>query len=308
MPANGPCPSCGGQLVPLERSGVHIDACRQCRGVFLDRGELDQILQRERAYVAEHARRRRRRVLPRDERQQGLALAPEATASTSTPPRSCSRTTSRTSRRRTTTRRKRRASSTSCSIRADCRTTRCSRSACCARRPLRRSSPRPPRRRWRSRSGAPVPPRRCCSRSRSLRGELRRIGSPWLAVLAGAALAAHFGTFIPSLQYTSVASASALVCSQAVWAGLLGRLLGERLPRPGVGGDRDLPGRRAAGHRRRRGAVGAGARRRRARAGRRRVRRGLHRHRRVRPARYEHARLHAASVTARAGCCCWPRA
>jgi drug/metabolite transporter (DMT)-like permease len=63
------------------------------------------------------------------------------------------------------------------------------------------------------------------------RGELRRIGSPWLAVLAGAALAAHFGTFIPSLQYTSVASASALVCSQAVWAGILGRLLGERLPR-----------------------------------------------------------------------------
>jgi len=62
------------------------------------------------------------------------------------------------------------------------------------------------------------------------RGELRRVGSPWLAVLAGAALAAHFGTFIPSLQYTSVASASALVCSQAVWAGLLGRLLGERLP------------------------------------------------------------------------------
>ena len=51
MPANGPCPSCGGQLVPLERSGVHIDACRQCRGVFLDRGELDTILQRERAYV-----------------------------------------------------------------------------------------------------------------------------------------------------------------------------------------------------------------------------------------------------------------
>jgi Zn-finger nucleic acid-binding protein len=35
----------------LDRSGVHIDACRQCRGVWLDRGELDQILQRERAYV-----------------------------------------------------------------------------------------------------------------------------------------------------------------------------------------------------------------------------------------------------------------
>jgi uncharacterized protein len=52
MPATGPCPNCGGELVELERSGVHIDACRQCRGVFLDRGELDQILKREREVVA----------------------------------------------------------------------------------------------------------------------------------------------------------------------------------------------------------------------------------------------------------------
>jgi len=52
----------------------------------------------------------------------------------------------------------------------------------------------------------------------------------WLALLAGAALAVHFGTFIPSLSYTTVASSTALVCSQAVWAGVLGRLLGERLP------------------------------------------------------------------------------
>ncbi len=51
-----------------------------------------------------------------------------------------------------------------------------------------------------------------------------------LALLAGAALAIHFGTFIPSLSYTSVSSATALVCSQAVWAALLGRVLGERLP------------------------------------------------------------------------------
>jgi drug/metabolite transporter (DMT)-like permease len=52
----------------------------------------------------------------------------------------------------------------------------------------------------------------------------------WLfAALAGVALAAHFGTFIPSLSYTSVASAAALVCSQAVFAALLGRALGERM-------------------------------------------------------------------------------
>ena len=54
MPAHGPCPSCSGQLVQIERSGVRIDACRQCRGVWLDRGELDQILERERKVVAGH--------------------------------------------------------------------------------------------------------------------------------------------------------------------------------------------------------------------------------------------------------------
>jgi Zn-finger nucleic acid-binding protein len=45
------CPSCGGDLVEIERSGVRIDACRSCRGVWLDRGELDNILERERKVV-----------------------------------------------------------------------------------------------------------------------------------------------------------------------------------------------------------------------------------------------------------------
>ena len=45
------CPSCGGELLEVERSGVRIDACRQCRGVWLDRGELDRILEQERRVV-----------------------------------------------------------------------------------------------------------------------------------------------------------------------------------------------------------------------------------------------------------------
>ncbi len=45
------CPSCGGELTELDRSGVRIDACRNCRGVWLDRGELDRILERERQSV-----------------------------------------------------------------------------------------------------------------------------------------------------------------------------------------------------------------------------------------------------------------
>lgn len=40
------CPIDGTQLVMTERSGVEIDYCPQCRGVWLDRGELDKIIER----------------------------------------------------------------------------------------------------------------------------------------------------------------------------------------------------------------------------------------------------------------------
>jgi uncharacterized protein len=52
MPAKGPCPKCRGQFVELERSGIKIDACRECRSVFLDRGELDQLIAAEQREVA----------------------------------------------------------------------------------------------------------------------------------------------------------------------------------------------------------------------------------------------------------------
>ena len=42
------CPNCGSRLVEVERSDVLIDACPECRGVWLDRGELDKILVMER--------------------------------------------------------------------------------------------------------------------------------------------------------------------------------------------------------------------------------------------------------------------
>jgi Zn-finger nucleic acid-binding protein len=38
------CPSCSATLVPVDRSGVTIDACPGCRGVWLDRGELDKLV------------------------------------------------------------------------------------------------------------------------------------------------------------------------------------------------------------------------------------------------------------------------
>lgn len=40
------CPACNVTLVMTERQGVEIDYCPQCRGVWLDRGELDKIVER----------------------------------------------------------------------------------------------------------------------------------------------------------------------------------------------------------------------------------------------------------------------
>ena len=40
------CPACRVNLVMSERQGVEIDYCPQCRGVWLDRGELDKIIER----------------------------------------------------------------------------------------------------------------------------------------------------------------------------------------------------------------------------------------------------------------------
>src|SRR3712207_4079051 len=40
------CPVDGTLLTMSERSGVEIDYCPQCRGVWLDRGELDKIIER----------------------------------------------------------------------------------------------------------------------------------------------------------------------------------------------------------------------------------------------------------------------
>lgn len=54
----------------------------------------------------------------------------------------------------------------------------------------------------------------------------------WLwALAAGVLLAAHFATWVPSLDYTSVASATALVCVQPVWVALIARAQGHHIPR-----------------------------------------------------------------------------
>jgi len=46
------CPTDGAVLVMSDRNGIEIDYCPTCRGVWLDRGELDKILERSYAQSA----------------------------------------------------------------------------------------------------------------------------------------------------------------------------------------------------------------------------------------------------------------
>jgi Zn-finger nucleic acid-binding protein len=44
------CPKCHGTMRTYERNGVHVDQCAECRGIFLDRGELDRLIDAENAW------------------------------------------------------------------------------------------------------------------------------------------------------------------------------------------------------------------------------------------------------------------
>lgn len=66
-----------------------------------------------------------------------------------------------------------------------------------------------------------------------VRKELRSLRAPqWrLVALAGTLLAIHFALWVPSLSYTSIASSTALVATQPIWAAAIARGLGRGVPR-----------------------------------------------------------------------------
>ena len=41
------CPLCGGSLHPVERQGIEIDHCSDCGGIWMDQGELSELVRRE---------------------------------------------------------------------------------------------------------------------------------------------------------------------------------------------------------------------------------------------------------------------
>jgi len=63
------CPVCrDASLVMSDRQGIEIDYCPDCRGVWLDRGELDKIIERSGAPATEQRDRRDDREPPRPSR------------------------------------------------------------------------------------------------------------------------------------------------------------------------------------------------------------------------------------------------
>ncbi|OYX92539.1 MAG: hypothetical protein B7Y78_10105, partial [Caulobacter sp. 35-67-4] len=46
------CPNCDGSMQAVNRAGVEFDMCPKCRGVWLDRGELEKLMALEREDAA----------------------------------------------------------------------------------------------------------------------------------------------------------------------------------------------------------------------------------------------------------------
>jgi drug/metabolite transporter (DMT)-like permease len=82
---------------------------------------------------------------------------------------------------------------------------------------------------WRNAMAVSVLAPVCLVRRRAEITALRRTEARG-SVFAGALLAAHFATWVPSLSFTTVASSVALVATQPVWAALLARTRGEDVP------------------------------------------------------------------------------
>jgi Zn-finger nucleic acid-binding protein len=54
------CPKCQAAMRTYERSGVTVDQCTDCRGIFLDRGELERLVDAEQGWQRSHAAPRER--------------------------------------------------------------------------------------------------------------------------------------------------------------------------------------------------------------------------------------------------------
>lgn len=58
------CPKCGGEMRRYERNGVDVDQCADCRGIFLDKGELERLTEAESSYYGGSGDRDRQKERP----------------------------------------------------------------------------------------------------------------------------------------------------------------------------------------------------------------------------------------------------
>ena len=49
--ARGRCPKCAAELVPVPYRGIELDKCSRCQGVWLDFGELDQVVAEDKGFL-----------------------------------------------------------------------------------------------------------------------------------------------------------------------------------------------------------------------------------------------------------------
>ena len=63
------CPKCGSDMRSYERNGITIDQCTGCRGVFLDRGELERLVDAEGSFYERESSSEQRPEKRRDEEQ-----------------------------------------------------------------------------------------------------------------------------------------------------------------------------------------------------------------------------------------------
>jgi uncharacterized protein len=54
------CPKCQGSMRTYERSGIAVDQCADCRGIFLDRGELEHLVDAEQSWQRREPSQRER--------------------------------------------------------------------------------------------------------------------------------------------------------------------------------------------------------------------------------------------------------
>ena len=54
------CPKCHNVMHQYERNGVVVDQCTECKGLFLDRGELEKLIKAENGWYGDDDRDRRR--------------------------------------------------------------------------------------------------------------------------------------------------------------------------------------------------------------------------------------------------------